>query len=62
LGLFLLLQLSGERFMPNEVEVSPIFSTYKEAPLGAFSIITIIGRALSEAISRPKGVAYAERS
>jgi hypothetical protein len=37
--------------MPNEVEVSPIFSTYKEAPLGAFYMIITIGRALSEAIS-----------
>ncbi len=37
--------------MPNEVEVSPIFSTIKEAPKGAFSIFKTIGREV-----------YAERS
>jgi len=42
---------SGEKFMPNEVEVSPIFSTNKEAPHGAFSGFTTIGREV-----------YAERS
>jgi hypothetical protein len=34
-----MITISGEKFMPNEVEVSPIFSTCKEAPLGAFSLL-----------------------
>ena len=37
--------------MPNEVEVSPIFSTIIEAPFGAFMFFLPIGREV-----------YAERS
>jgi hypothetical protein len=43
--------------MPNEVEVSPIFSTTLTINVRVFLCSIFNGRARSEAISRPKGVA-----
>ena len=60
-GFFYVQFLMGEKFMPNEVEVSPIFSTTLTINVRVFLCSIFNGRARSEAISRPKGVAYAER-
>jgi hypothetical protein len=43
MGLFPVLQPSGEKFMPNEVEVSPIFSTTLTINVRVFFVQFLMG-------------------